>query len=306
MRIFIFDTAKLKNLIQRIKCFIVCVLLFFCEGSAICQANIISDTLIVKKYADTLTEQKAINSQSHLLIKVKSQVVTNFKKQFHALIKRQITDTWFIIKNENISEHDINIYIEKKIVANDYWKLSDALFQMRQSLQKDKSYVFLTKVSNSDGFTSLIQQHTKQVLVLTQLRTEKLFRIKTTFSFVEQVLIKDTNVSSIDMRVTSPKEETVINDYDNTENGINLFFAEYPTISGNDLCVSIKENLFDTTDIDFKQRYRTTNLNSNLSTSHATTMATLIAGGGNSFFTGKGIAWGSYLASSDFAVAGRA
>jgi hypothetical protein len=152
------------------------------------------------------------------------------------------------------------------------------------------------------ALTSLIQQHTKQVLVLTQLRTEKLFRIKTTFSFVEQVLIKDTNVSSIDMRVTSPKEETVINDYDNTENSINLFFAEYPTISGNDLCVSIKENLFDTTDIDFKQRYRTTNLNSNLSTSHATTMATLIAGGGNSFFTGKGIAWGSYLASSDFAV----
>lgn len=292
----------MKSLIQRIKCLIVCVLLFFCVGSAISQVNLISDTLIEKKYAETLTEQKAANSQSYLLIKVKAQVVPNFKKQYKALIKRQIADTWFIIKKQSIPEDDLNVYIEKKLLANDYWKLSDALFQMQHSLQKDKPYVFLAGVNDRDALISLVQQHAKQVIILTELRTEKLFRIKATFSFVEQVLIKDSNVTSVDMRVILPKEETVVNDYDNTENSINLFFASYPTIRGDGLCVSVKENLFDTTDIDFKHRYRTTNLVSNVTTSHATTMATLIAGGGNSFFTGKGIAWGSYIASSDFAV----
>ena len=131
----------------------------------------------------------------------------------------------------------------------------------------------------------------------------KIFRIKTSFSFVTKTLSGDDNVLFIDLKLNTPEEETVVNDYDNSVNdSINLFFSKYPTINGKGLTASVKENLFDTTDIDFKGRYKTTTPGSTEMTSHATTMATLIGGGGNSFYTGKGIAWGCNLSSSDFAV----
>ncbi|MEP6847013.1 MAG: S8 family peptidase, partial [Panacibacter sp.] len=76
---------------------------------------------------------------------------------------------------------------------------------------------------------------------------------------------------------------------------------KYPAVEGDGLTVSIKENMFDKTDIDFKNRYKTTNISSASTTSHATTMATLVAGAGNSFYTGKGVANAALIASSDFA-----
>ncbi len=109
------------------------------------------------------------------------------------------------------------------------------------------------------------------------------------------------NVVFIDIKNNAPKEEMVINDYDNSVNDIDLFFSRYPAVTGSGLSVSVKENLFDTADIDFKNRYQPTNNISSTITTHATTMATLIGGGGNSFYTAKGIAPASLLSSSDFA-----
>jgi hypothetical protein len=64
----------------------------------------------------------------------------------------------------------------------------------------------------------------------------------------------------------------------------------------------VKENKPDTTDIDFKGRYLPTNLSSPIISSHATIMMTIAGGAGNSFYEGKGVAWGSRLSSSDFAL----
>src|SRR6185436_13409617 len=124
----------------------------------------------------------------------------------------------------------------------------------------------------------------------------------TSFSFIRITLLADENILFIDLKLNIPKEETVVNDYDNSVNDINLFFTKYPAINGDGLTGSVKENLFDTTDIDFQGRYKPTTLGSKEMTSHATTMATLIGGGGNLFYTGKGIAWGCNLSSSDFSV----
>ncbi|NJO25284.1 MAG: hypothetical protein HC867_05125 [Bacteroidia bacterium] len=55
--------------------------------------------------------------------------------------------------------------------------------------------------------------------------------------------------------------------------------------------MSVKEKFMDTSDIDLLGRYKPSNAVSATSATHATIMTTLIAGAGNSFYTGKGVAY---------------
>lgn len=96
------------------------------------------------------------------------------------------------------------------------------------------------------------------------------------------------------------REENQVNNLDLGTNKINVVHATYPQWNGDGLTVSIKENLPDTNDIDFTGRYVATPLSSSVLSSHATNMATMVAGAGNSWYTGKGAAWASKITSSDF------
>ncbi len=115
-------------------------------------------------------------------------------------------------------------------------------------------------------------------------------------SLLPSTLIKFVDIPRI------PKEELAVVSTDNSVNQINLAHHNFPTINGNNIVVSIKENRFDSSDIDFKGRFLSTPLGSPQLTMHALIMASLIGGGGNSFYTGKGAAWGSRLSSSNFAT----
>lgn len=98
-----------------------------------------------------------------------------------------------------------------------------------------------------------------------------------------------------------PKEEVQLSNLDLSLNKINKVHRQFPLLNGDGLTVSVKENKPDTTDIDFKGRFLTTNLSSAIVSSHATNMTTLIGGAGNTWHLGKGAAWGSRLSSSNFA-----
>lgn len=99
-----------------------------------------------------------------------------------------------------------------------------------------------------------------------------------------------------------PKEELVVGNLDLSANKINLVHKNHSLINGDGIVVSVKENTPDTADIDFKGRFLTTNLASTTVNSHASIMATMIAGGGNTWHLGKGAAWGSTISSSSFAT----
>ena len=281
-----------------------CTLIFLGINS-IAQNNEKYDSVITNIYADTLKsiQQNDLhkNSSKHFyLIKLKEGFEVIFEKQFKPQIKRQLNKKWFVIEADKNSIEQ-NEFIEKYFLANNLWKFSSTLLHNKSKLNFNKDYIFLIETSNAISLENFIDQHKTEARILTK-RGEKLFRIKTSISFVMRKLINEEEVISVDVKLSSPKEESVVNDYDNSVNDINLFFAKYPTINGNGLTVSVKENLFDTTDIDFKNRYKPTTLNSNEITTHATTMATLIGGGGNSFYTGKGIARGCSLSSDNYVV----
>lgn len=97
-----------------------------------------------------------------------------------------------------------------------------------------------------------------------------------------------------------PKEELSLNIYDPSVNQISAAWKKYPLINGNGLVLSVKENRFDTLDIDFKNRYQSTTLFAAGFSTHASIMATLAAGAGNSHNSSKGVAWGATIGSANF------
>lgn len=98
-----------------------------------------------------------------------------------------------------------------------------------------------------------------------------------------------------------PKEELELGNFDPSLNRINFLHQKYPLNDGTGLHVSIKENKWDTLDIDFKGRYISSGLSSNTVSGHASIMATLIAGAGNTSPQSLGVAPGANLSSSSFA-----
>ncbi|MCU0445168.1 MAG: S8 family serine peptidase [Microscillaceae bacterium] len=84
-------------------------------------------------------------------------------------------------------------------------------------------------------------------------------------------------------------------------NRVSALKYAYPQLTGAGMGVSIKENPFDKNDIDFKGRIvNFANFPDN-NTTHATTMASLIAGGGNSSPLAQGVAWQAQLFTASFA-----
>lgn len=96
-------------------------------------------------------------------------------------------------------------------------------------------------------------------------------------------------------------DERLLNSADLTVNNIRAVRRRYPSLTGQGLVVSIKENPLDPTDLDFRGRLLNTPAGTVIESVHASIMATLIAGGGNSGPAGEGAARQAGIASSSYA-----
>ncbi|WP_159437403.1 S8 family serine peptidase [Hymenobacter daecheongensis] len=96
-------------------------------------------------------------------------------------------------------------------------------------------------------------------------------------------------------------DERQLNQADLAVNSVAPLHRRYPALAGQGLTVSVKENPLDITDIDFRGRLVAADPAAIVLSTHATTMATLIAGGGNSAPAGRGVAWQARIASASYA-----
>lgn len=155
--------------------------------------------------------------------------------------------------------------------ANNNWKASDALLNKLETLQE------------KDSITLIVQPNTS-------------FRIakKDWQTFIAQPSVQFADIPR------TPSTEIMINTANATLNTIATLQQRMPALQGEGMRVSLKETLFDTLDIDLRQRYVPGPLAANATAPHATIMATLIAGAGNSSPSGTGVAKKAQLSSSDF------
>src|SRR4030095_8595687 len=167
-----------------------------------------------------------------------------------------------------------------------------------------KSYkevsVFIVAVKNFESF-KLDSKKNVEIKIIYEYKATNTFLIKTTWQQVMTTILLQDEVLFVDEQ-RKPKEELAVSNFDLSTNKVNMVFSKFPQFDGTGFVVSVKEDRPDTADIDFHGRYLTTSLSSNIFSTHASIMASIIAGAGNTYYESKGPAWGSTISSSNFAV----
>ncbi len=161
-------------------------------------------------------------------------------------------------------------------------------------------------LSTMDTFTMAVQnrplfvsQYGDRVKILTWHSASSTLTFYATQSLIFGELIEDENILFIDAP-DQPREESVLDVPNFQYNRIRKVQDQYPDISGSDLRLSLKERKFDEADIDLTGKTFSIGLEAEDVSQHATDMATIILGAGNTSPLYKGIAPGALVASSDF------
>ncbi|HRI58312.1 MAG TPA: S8 family peptidase, partial [Saprospiraceae bacterium] len=113
-------------------------------------------------------------------------------------------------------------------------------------------------------------------------------------------ILQRPDVLFADHSNTVPKEELPVPGHNLFVNKINVAHAMFPGFNGSGITVSVKENRFDTADVDLKKRAMYAFNAAQQGTSHAAIMASLVGGAGTSDPAGQGVAEGVRLISNGF------
>jgi hypothetical protein len=111
-------------------------------------------------------------------------------------------------------------------------------------------------------------------------------------------LVNHQDISYIDIPNRLAVDERILDSLDLSLNQISSAHIQFPSITGKNLVISIKDGPFDTADIDFYHRVKHPEKITATLSSHATAMATIAAGAGNSGKNGLGAAPGAFIVST--------
>lgn len=208
-------------------------------------------------------------------------------------IVRSLDDRHFVVRGDVGS-----IRASNKIVpigrASVEWKLEKSLVFEHDSLKSD----FIVRVSARDAL-----QHVMVLAVNMKPRVlgETALLVSAFLGEIRRNILPIDDVVYVGLESTRPKGEARVLDLYLGPNGINKVHRDYPKYDGSGMTLSVKELRIDEDDPDLLQRYTSSPFAADQVDQHATEMATIAAGAGNSFVTGKGVAPACLVSSSDFA-----
>ena len=206
----------------------------------------------------------------------------------HCTVLRHLSPQHAIVRITSRSWPTLNPF-RFILPANNYWKLSPALTQ--QIKQGKTNLRLLVSVSNGQAISGgLTIQEYAEGMLLVQISGKRSL----------DSLLQSDNLIFADLADRKAVEELSVSGFDLGTNNVNTAHHYFPAITGEGLMVSVKENRFDSNDIDLKGRVISTSIASPTISGHANIMATMIAGAGNSFYDGKGVAPRANLQSASF------
>jgi hypothetical protein len=241
------------------------------------------------KPEDYLLRKKDVNTSSTLIIQASEREIKTLKETEEIIFSRRIDkDNYIVVPNGNLTKQNISIVGN----ANDKWKQS-INFENNISFPGDYAIEALTleaflKQASQLGVT-VLQVHPSSNTAIINIGDRRTF--EKLLGHRDLVYIKP---------VRQPKEESPNPLQDLSVNKINAVHAGYPFLTGEGLAVSVKERTIDTMDLDLKNRFIKTDLADDVISLHANQIATIIAGGGNSRPSSKGIAYKSAILSSSY------
>lgn len=172
------------------------------------------------------------------------------------------------------------------------------LLSLQVRVEKPKG-IHLYTVSTTDlkQFKNLLEQN-KSVKLVSVYEPAGLAVIECAWVEIEMLMLHPV-ITAVDARKKA-KEELLFGFVDYAANKISTVQNRFPLLNGTAVNISIKEQRFDTTDIDLKARILSSPFAATTSSDHASIMATMMAGGGNAWYNTKGAAWGSKVSPASF------
>jgi hypothetical protein len=238
---------------------------------------------------------------------------------FKASIKVLDTSLYYLAKSEDVSSQKLtraaNIQVVRKLDAytniikfksfspamvesiklyktNDQWKVSPNI----QGSTLDQGFTsYFIKTSTQDELINLINTQGYSFNAI----SKNLIQLLCPAEFITKIIALPS-VSYVGKESVLNKIESTVLDLNLVPNGVTKVHHEYPNLTGEGLTLSIKEGLYNLSDIDLRGRHIPSKLQAEVTNNHSTDMATIAAGAGNSSPNGKGVATGANITSSDF------
>lgn len=206
-------------------------------------------------------------------------------------IARELGEGVFIVSAAHKGKLQQYDCLEKLAPANNYWKLSPQLEQSQTTMdgQSKQPVRFTLVATDINVLLNNLAIGNADVQTISVHTPSQSAVIRCTPQFLLDRLLPSTSVLFADV-YQQPQTEVLLTGYDKSHNGINILAYRLPSANGKGVVVGIKERSMDVQDIDLQQRVQPSVLAASEVEYHATSIATLIGGAGNSFYTGRGIA----------------
>ncbi|KFF04103.1 S8 family serine peptidase [Flavobacterium reichenbachii] len=203
-------------------------------------------------------------------------------------VVKKLDSTFCIVEKEGLTS---STSLEKIVLVNNLWKLPLNFSNHKE----DKQYIIAT-----DTLNRLIADLKSINISDIKILDNHLVVIKSDSQKIIDHIIVLNSVTSISQESLQPKSESKIIDQNFSINYINKANADFPLLTGENEIAAIKDDFFDVNDIDLLNKHIPSPTQSSIVASHATAMATIVSGLGNSSVLGKGVAQKAKIQSSDF------
>ncbi len=124
--------------------------------------------------------------------------------------------------------------------------------------------------------------------------------IKSSSAKIINEVIGLNSISAVSQESLQPKGDSKIIDQNFSINSVTKAHINFPSVKGENQIVSVKDDFFNVKDVDLLNKHIPSQTQSSIVSSHATDMATIVSGLGNSSVLGKGAAPDAKIQSSDF------
>lgn len=284
---------KLLSLQKKIFCrYIAVIICFFIQLAASAQKNNPAhEDSIFKKHAD-ITSRFYSPARPYYLTKWKESIPPTGK------VIRQLDDGVAIVELKNQADLE-TIKIKTRIVAaNDHWKFSP-LAEKIIGKDRGQQKTYILSGLHTDELLAALKKVKGPFTILHVDEASHAMLVRTTANFIDDNLLSLKEVIFVDLRA-EPHTEINIVGYNRSFHGLSAVDYSIPAANGKNIVAGVKEQKMDEVDLDLYQRVIPSSLASGTSTNHATVVSSIIGGAGNSFYNGRGIAWGCKFFPSSF------
>ncbi|MDO1446735.1 S8 family serine peptidase [Rhodocytophaga aerolata] len=279
--------ASYRYLILIFICFLGSYTLTFAQHSTL---EGILQQIIEKPISENNARIQSSASQAYL-VQVKPGTTSGNLQREGIHILRKLNQTLFIIQAAQRPKPDS--VFARTWPVNHLWKLSDELLLKGNPNQPTTYTIKVTGPSARKTIAALPQVKITSV-------TNDVLTIFTSLETIKKNILPINEVTYVGVESATPRVESPVLDMNLHPNGVNRIHHTFPTLTGQGITISIQEQLYQTDDIDLKGRHIPSAISATEVSRHATEMATIAAGAGNSFITGKGVASGARITSSAF------